>query len=173
MSLSASRCSRSIKAASRAKVMLASGQSIAAEKVLVAVGRRAVCDKETIDALGLQMNGSLIAVNEKMETNVPGVSMPSAMRSAQAILRTAHLPRRMWRPSMPPAASEKMYDYNLIPRAVYSFPEVASVGMTEAQCAAKNMCCYHRQGIFPQQRPSGRRKRNRRRDPRHSRQRHQ
>jgi dihydrolipoamide dehydrogenase len=31
-------------------------------------------------------------------------------------------------------ADEQMGDYNLIPRAVYSFPEVASVGKNETKC---------------------------------------
>ena len=58
----------------KAEVCIESGEKITAEKVLVAVGRRAVCDKGTIDNLGLEMkNGSAVAVNEKMETNVPGI----------------------------------------------------------------------------------------------------
>ena len=123
---------------SPATVTLASGQSLAAEKVLVAVGRRAVCDKETVDALGLQMNGTVIAVNDKMETNVSGVY---AIGDA---VGTSYLAHGAFAEADVAAVnatggSEKMYDYNLIPRAVYSFPEVASIGMTEAQCAAKNM----------------------------------
>ena len=53
-------------AGGQAKVSLASGSVLDAEKVLVAVGRRAVCDKETVESLGLAMNGPAVAVNEKM-----------------------------------------------------------------------------------------------------------
>ncbi|MCX5635670.1 MAG: FAD-dependent oxidoreductase, partial [Planctomycetota bacterium] len=56
-----------------AKVNLESGQAIEAEKVLISVGRRAACDKETVEALKLEMAGAKIKVNEKLETNVPGV----------------------------------------------------------------------------------------------------
>ena len=45
------------KSASPAKVSLDNGQVIEAEKVLVAVGRRATVDKETVEALKLEMNG--------------------------------------------------------------------------------------------------------------------
>jgi dihydrolipoamide dehydrogenase len=123
---------------SPATVMLAGGQSLAAEKVLVAVGRRAVCDKETVDVLGLQMNGKVIAINDRMETNVSGVY---AIGDA---VGTSYLAHGAFAEADVAAVNatggnEKMYDYNLIPRAVYSFPEVASIGMTEVQCAAKNM----------------------------------
>ena len=61
-----------------ARVSLESGQTIDAEKVLVSVGRRAVVDEETVQALNLQMNGPAIAVNKKLQTNAPA-SMPLAM----------------------------------------------------------------------------------------------
>ena len=32
-----------------------------------------------------------------------------------------------------------MYDYNLIPRAAFTFPEVAAVGKTEEQCRADGL----------------------------------
>ena len=55
------------------KVNLESGSAVDAEKVLVAIGRRAVCDEETVNALGLKMNGPAIAVNDKLETSAAGV----------------------------------------------------------------------------------------------------
>ena len=61
------------KADGGAKIILQSGQTLEAEKVLVAVGRRAVCDKQTIDNLKLQTNGPAIKVNGRMETNVSGI----------------------------------------------------------------------------------------------------
>ena len=119
---------------SLAKVSLEAGQSIEAEYVLVAVGRKSVCDKETIDALGLEMNSPAIAVNEKMRTNIPGVY---AIGDA---VGTTFLAHGAFSEAEVAAANalgedEKMGDYNLIPRAVYTFPEVASVGMSEKKCA--------------------------------------
>lgn len=124
--------------AALANVILAGGQSIAAEKVLVAVGRQAVCDKETADALGLKMNGRAIAVNDKMETNVPGVYAIGDAVGTTFLAHGAFAEAEVAAVNAT-GGNEKMYDYSMIPRAVYSFPEVASVGMTEAQCAAKNM----------------------------------
>jgi dihydrolipoamide dehydrogenase len=135
------------KSTSPAKVVLAGGQSLTAEKVLVAVGRRAVCDKETVDSLGLKMNKNVIAVNDRMETNVPGVYAIGDAVGTSYLAHGAFAEADVVAANVT-GSSKTMYDYNLIPRAVYSFPEVASVGMTEAQCAQKNIAVTIGKGYF-------------------------
>ncbi len=124
--------------AAGATVLLEGGASIPAEKVLVAVGRRAACDKETIQNLGLEMRGAAIAVNKKMQTNVPGVY---AIGDAVGTTYLAHGAFQEAEIAADNAMghSKEMGEYNLIPRAVYSFPEVASVGMSERKCAEKGI----------------------------------
>jgi len=120
------------------KLTVESGQTIEAEKVLVTVGRRAVVDKETIDALGLKMNGAAIAVSEKMETNVVGVY---AVGDAVGTTYLAHGGFAEAEVAAVNATSgdEKIADYSLIPRAVYTFPEIASVGKSEEACKAEGL----------------------------------
>ncbi len=117
-----------------AKVSLESGQSLEAQKVFVAVGRKAVCDEETVNALGLKMKGGAIAVNEKMETSSAGVY---AIGDA---VGTTYLAHGAFAEAETAAANatggdEKMGDYSLIPRAVYTCREVSSVGKNENKCA--------------------------------------
>ena len=121
-----------------ATVLLEGGASIAAEKVLVAVGRRACCDKETVTALGLEMRGAAIAVNKKMQTNVAGVY---AIGDAVGTTYLAHGAFQEAEVAADNATghSKEMGEYCLIPRAVYSFPEVASVGLSERKCAEKGI----------------------------------
>jgi dihydrolipoamide dehydrogenase len=116
-----------------ASVSLESGQTLQAEKIFVAVGRKASCDKQTIDNLGLKMNGPAIAVNEKMETSAKGVY---AIGDAVGTTYLAHGAFAEAEVAATNATSgdEKMYDYSLIPRAVYTFPEVASIGKNERKC---------------------------------------
>ncbi|HIJ52267.1 MAG TPA: dihydrolipoyl dehydrogenase [Planctomycetes bacterium] len=116
-----------------AKVTLESGQTIEAEKLLVSVGRKPVVDKETIEALNLKMSDSAIAVNEKMATNVPGVY---AIGDAVGTTFLAHGAFAEAEAAAVNATGgeEKIADYSLIPRAVYTFPEIASVGKTEQTC---------------------------------------
>jgi dihydrolipoamide dehydrogenase len=126
------------KTASPAKVVLESGQTIDAEKVLVSVGRRAVVDKETVEALSLQMSGPAIAVNRKMETNVPGVY---AIGDAVGTTYLAHgaFAEAEVAAVNATGGNEQIADYSLIPRAVYTFPEIASVGRNEETCNSEGL----------------------------------
>ncbi|MCE5184918.1 MAG: dihydrolipoyl dehydrogenase [Planctomycetaceae bacterium] len=125
-----------------ATVQLESGQSIACEKVLVAVGRRAKVDAETVKNLGLQMKGTAIAVNEKMQTSAAGVY---AIGDAVATTYLAHGAFQEAQVAVANAlgGDEKMTPqaYALIPRAVYSFPEVGSIGLTEKKARAMAIDC--------------------------------
>ncbi len=123
---------------SPAKVNLENGKAIEAEKVLVSVGRRATVDKETVESLNLQMNDRLISVDKKMRTNVPGVF------AIGDTLGTTYLAHGAFAEAEIAAANAtggdaEIGEYNLIPRAVYTFPEIASVGKSEHKCAAEGI----------------------------------
>jgi len=120
------------------KVSLDSGEVIEASKVLVAVGRKAVCDEETVAGLGLKMKGSVIDVNKKMETGVEGVY---AIGDAVGTTYLAHgaFSEAEVAAVNATGGDESMGDYSLIPRAVYTFPEVASIGKNEAKCAKEGI----------------------------------
>jgi dihydrolipoamide dehydrogenase len=94
------------KSTSPAKVSLDNGQTIEAEKVLVAVGRRPATDKEIVQALKLEMNGPVIKVSRRMETSVPGVY---AVGDAVGTTNLAHgaTAEAESRPPTPPAATRK------------------------------------------------------------------
>ncbi|MCX5638999.1 MAG: dihydrolipoyl dehydrogenase [Planctomycetota bacterium] len=126
------------KTSATAKVILENGQAIPAEKILVAVGRRSMVDKETVQALKLQTNGPAITVNDKLETNVPGVyalgdvvgtTFLAHGASAEAEIAAANIM----------GGNEKMIDYFLIPRVVFTFPEAASVGKSEETCKSEGI----------------------------------
>ncbi len=126
------------KSASIAKVSLDGDQTIEAEKVLVAVGRRARVDKDVVQALGLEMNGPAIRVNKKLQTSVPGVY------ALGDVVGTTYLAHGATAEAEIAAANatggdEEMLDYSLVPRVVFTFPEVASVGRSEEKCQAAGM----------------------------------
>ncbi len=123
---------------SLAKVILESGQTIDAEKVLISVGRKAVVDQETVEALNLQMNGPAIAVNDKLETNASGVY---AIGDAVGTTYLAHgaFAEAEVAAINATGGDEAIADYSLIPRAVYTFPEIASVGKSERKCQSQGL----------------------------------
>jgi len=116
-----------------AKVVLEDGEAIDAEKALVSVGRRPVVDKETIEALNLKMSGLAIAVNEKMQTNVPGVYAIGDAVGTTFLAHGAFAEAEVAAVNAT-GGDKRIADYSLIPRAVYTFPEIASVGKTEQAC---------------------------------------
>jgi len=124
------------KSTAPARVSLDSGQTIEAEKVLVAVGRQPATDSQIVQALHLEMNGPAIKVNRKMETSVPGVY---AVGDAVGTTNLAHGATAEGEIAAANAAGgdEEMLDYALIPRVVFTFPEVASVGQSEEKCQAQ------------------------------------
>ncbi|GAG54079.1 unnamed protein product, partial [marine sediment metagenome] len=126
------------KAGGLAKVTLESGQTIGAEKVLVSVGRRPVADKETVQALNLEMSGPVIKVNEKMQTNVPGLY---AVGDAVGTTYSAHgaFAEAEVAAVNATGGDGKIADYSLVPRVVYTFPEIASVGKTEEACKSEGL----------------------------------
>jgi len=129
------------------KVVLEDGQTIEAEKVLVSVGRRPTVDKETVEALNLKMNGPTIVVNEKFETSVPGVY---AIGDAVGTTFLAHGATTEAEVAAANATgvNRQMIDYGLIPRVIFTFPEVASVGKTEDACKAEGIEISVGKGFF-------------------------
>jgi dihydrolipoamide dehydrogenase len=110
---------------------LADGKTITAARVLVAVGRRAKIDDLGLEALGVQMAGGVIAVDDHCRTSVPGVY---AIGDVAHKSQYAHLAARMGVVAAENATGlDSSDDMTVIPAAVFTHPEVATVGLNEAQ----------------------------------------
>jgi dihydrolipoamide dehydrogenase len=126
------------KTASPSKVILENGQVIQAERILVAVGRKPLVDKETVQNLKLQTNGPALMVNDKLETNVPGVYALGDVVGTTFLAHGAFAEAEIAAVNVT-GGSETMFDYRLIPRVIFTFPEVASVGKSEEMCKCEGM----------------------------------
>ncbi|OHB55661.1 MAG: dihydrolipoyl dehydrogenase [Planctomycetes bacterium RBG_13_44_8b] len=132
---------------SPAKVTLENGQTIGAEKILVSVGRRPAIDKEIIKVLNLKMNGPAIVINEKLETNVPGVYAIGDVVGTTLLAHGATTEADVAAANAT-GGNRKMTDYGLIPRVIFTFPEVASVGKSEEKCKAEGIEISVGKGFF-------------------------
>jgi dihydrolipoamide dehydrogenase len=135
------------KSESKVKLSLGDGASIEAEKVLVSVGRKAFCDSQTVKALSLEMNGSAIKVNDKMETNAPGVYAIGDAAGMTYLAHGAFLEAEVAGQNAT-GKEARIGDYSLVPRAVYTFCEVASVGKNERQCKNDGIDCAVGRAFF-------------------------
>lgn len=130
-----------------ATVSLESGQNLEAEKILAAVGRRAVCDAEIIENLGIETDGPAIKVNEKMETNIGGVYAVGDVAGTTYLAHGAFAEAQIAAANAT-GGNERIYDYSMIPNAVYTFPEAASVGKNEKTCAKEGIETYVGRAMF-------------------------
>lgn len=120
--------------------------SFEAEKVLVAIGRKANTASLNLEAGGLKNDRGRIIVNEKMETSVSGVyAIGDCVLGYAQLAHTAS--------AMGEVAAENImglsavYDESTNPTCVYIEPEAASVGLTEEQAKAKGI--DYKVGRFP------------------------
>jgi dihydrolipoamide dehydrogenase len=135
------------KTTSPAKVTLENDQTIKAEKILVSVGREPLVDRETAEALNLKMNGRAIAVNEKFETNVPGVYTLGDVIDTTYLAYGAFAEAEVVAVNIT-GGNEKMSDYDLVPRVTFTFPEIASVGKSEEICKSEGLDVTVGKGFF-------------------------
>ena len=116
-----------------------------AEKALMAVGRSPYADGLGLEKINLAFNGKFIKVNEKMETNIPGIYAIGDVTGKQML---AHKASAEGIVAAENASGHQTHaDYSKIPNCIYTFPEVASIGLTEKQ--AKENGLQVRIGRYP------------------------
>lgn len=106
-------------------------EELSADMILMAVGRRPNVRDMGFEALGLDITRQGIAVNERMQTNLPGVYAVGDVTGKSLLAHSAY---RMGEVAVNTIAGERdRMRYHGVPWVVYSMPEGAGVGYTEAQ----------------------------------------
>ena len=107
-------------------------ETVVADKVLMAVGRKANVSSLNLADAGIDFTPRGIAVNEFMQTNVPhiyavgdinGLMMLAHAATFQGIVALDHI-----------MGVKNEIDLSVMPAAVFTSPEAASVGKTEDEC---------------------------------------
>jgi dihydrolipoamide dehydrogenase len=109
---------------------LSGGESITAERVLVAVGRRAATLDIGLDSCGIETDRGFIEVNDQMETSCSGVY---CIGDANGRCLLAHAASAQGVVAVENALGNVVPMDATIPGAVYTFPEVAAAGLTATQ----------------------------------------
>jgi dihydrolipoamide dehydrogenase len=112
------------------QVSLEDGTQLAAEMLLVAVGRGPVSDGLGYEEAGVAMDRGYVLVDEYCRTSVPGVY---AVGDLIPTLQLAHVgfAEGILVAEQIAGLTPRPIDYDGVPRVTYSEPEVASVGITE------------------------------------------
>ncbi len=100
-----------------------------ADVVLMAVGRRANLDSLNLADIGIEFTRRGITVDQNMETNVPGVY---AIGDVLGQMMLAHAATFQGLRALNHICGQvDSIDFGIIPAAVFTMPEAATVGMTE------------------------------------------
>lgn len=111
-------------------------QSFSAEYVLVAVSRQAnTSGLERLLEQGLANDRGRVRVNEKMETNLPGIYAIGDLVRGAGLAHVASMEGEVAADNA--LGHEATMDYKVVPNPIYTFPEIAFVGLTEAQAKEK------------------------------------
>ena len=106
-------------------------KAVSGEKVLCAIGRRPCWDGLFAPELVPETRGRSLLVDEDFRTSIPGVY---AIGDVSAVIQLAHVAaaqgiacvNRM-------CGRQSATDLNVVPSCIYSSPEIAVVGLTEAE----------------------------------------
>lgn len=122
------------------------GNKITADKVLISVGRRPNSSDIGIEKAGVEVDQKgYIKVDSHLRTNVRGIY---AVGDVIGGLQLAHVASEEGKIAAENIAGKnKEMDYSVVPWAVFTSPEIGTVGINEAQAGKKNIkVCT---GIFP------------------------
>ena len=108
-------------------------QGVEGQMVLMATGRQPYTEELGLSELGVKMDGRAILVNEHLETSVDGVyaigdvlgkSMLASVASHEGEIAVENALDR-----------SRKVDYRAVPGVVYTYPTVASVGISEKEAS--------------------------------------
>lgn len=108
-----------------------------ADYVLMAVGRRANTESLNLDDIGIAYNKRGIEVDENMQTSLPHIYAIGDINGRQMLAHAATF--QGVRALNHILGENDSLDLNIIPAAVFTQPEAATVGLTEEDCKAQNI----------------------------------
>lgn len=111
--------------------------TVQAHMVLMAVGRRPNMEGLNLEAAGIDYTRKGITVNDSFETSVPGIYavgdvIGGIMLAHAATYQGLHALNVI-------CGRQDSIRFDLIPAAVFTIPEVATIGLTEEQCKEQNL----------------------------------
>lgn len=118
---------------------------LAADTVLVAIGRRPVTEGLGLDTVGVAQERGRVVIDDHFATNVPGIYAIGDVVRGPMLAHKAEDEGIAVAEIL--AGQHGHVNYEVIPSVVYTVPEIASVGATEEELKAKGIS--YKTGKFP------------------------
>ncbi len=110
---------------------------IEADKVLLSIGRRANTQGLGLETIGVYTERGAVITDDRMQTNQPGVYAAGDVTGFSMLAHTAYREAEVAVNNI--LGHGDAMRYEAIPAVLYTNPELASVGETEATAAAKGL----------------------------------
>ena len=125
---------------------LSNKTEVRTERILVSIGRSMNSENLGLDIVGVVIGRrGEITVNEKMETNVPGIY---AVGDVTGNMMLAHVASRQGLVAVDNAlGGDSRMDYTVVSAGIFTMPEIGSVGLREKQAIEKGI--KYKVGRFP------------------------
>lgn len=112
--------------------------TVDADTVLVATGRKACIKCVNLDSFAIAVDKrGFIEVNENYQTNIPSIYAIGDVTGGRMLAHVASEEGRVAVERM--AGHEAEVAYHAVPSVIFTFPEIATVGMTEEEAKAEGI----------------------------------
>ena len=111
--------------------------TIAADTVLLSVGRRPVITGFGLENLNVKIDNNAIVTNENGRTNVDGVWAAGDVNGKSMLAHVAYREADVCIDDM--TGKKSSVNYDAVPQVIYTHPEVASVGLTQEEAQKRAM----------------------------------
>jgi dihydrolipoamide dehydrogenase len=107
------------------------------DKVLMAIGRRPNIDRKLLEAIGVRTTKRGIVVDDRMRTSAKTVWAAGDAVDPHLLANVAIREAKVAATNI--AGDNAKMKYDLIPRCVFTLPEIAAIGLTEKQAKEKGL----------------------------------
>jgi len=137
--VTAESVARTPEGAKQVRVRTASGaEELVCDEILVATGRKAALEGLNIEAAGIQYEPRCVLVDHYLRTNVPHIWAAGDISGGYLFTHVASYEGKL---AAMNAFTDKPepFDHRVVPRCTFVDPEVASIGITDAEAKAKGI----------------------------------
>lgn len=122
------------------------GDEIVADKVLISVGRKPNSTGIGLEEIGITIDDrGFIKTDSHLRTNIPNIYAVGDVNGGLQLAHVASDEGKIAAENI--AGKDKTMDYRVIPWAVFTSPEIGTVGLNEEQARSKGInVCF---GLFP------------------------
>jgi mycothione reductase len=115
-------------------------ETLEVDELLLAVGRHSNADRLDVSAAGVAVDArGLVIVDDYQRTNIPGIWALGDICNTPALKHVANQEARVVRHNLLHPEGPISSDHRFVPSAVFTHPQIASVGLTEREASDRGI----------------------------------